>query len=59
MDGGEGGFGGLTGGIFYEGNKSKILTQGALPLSAIPKLRSRSSEGAITTIFKFNSRDYE
>ncbi len=33
MDVGEGGFGWLTGGDFYEGNKSKFLTQGALPLS--------------------------
>ncbi len=30
---GRGDLGGLLGGIFYEGNKSKILTQGALPLS--------------------------
>ncbi len=35
MDGGEGGFGWLTGWDFYEGNKSKFLTQGALPLSLI------------------------
>ncbi len=33
MDGGEGGFGWLTGWDFYEGNKSKFLTQGALSLS--------------------------
>ncbi len=30
---GRGDLGGLLGGIFYEGNKSKFLTQGALPLS--------------------------
>ncbi len=35
MDGGEGGFGWLTGWDFYEGNKSKFLTQGALPLSEV------------------------
>ncbi len=44
-----GGIGPLTGWDFYEGNKSKLLRQGALPLSLTRLIPARMYEGEVTT----------